>query len=83
MRAWEIKSYALFLCKNGGIKVEQQKEKQVITYEQDKIQQVINILNDIPFNGYIQIKGINQIFDILGSPCKDEKAENININKEK
>jgi hypothetical protein len=53
----------------------EQKEKQIITYEQEKIQQVINILNSIPFNGYLQITGIKTVFDILGNPCKDEVKE--------
>lgn len=47
-----------------------EQEKQIIgvLYEEEKMKQVINILNTIQVFGVNQIKGMNFVFDILTNP---------------
>ena len=50
-------------------------EKEVVSYEKDKIQLLFNILNSLQFIGIQQAQGIAQISVILDNPITNDKQE--------
>jgi hypothetical protein len=50
-----------------------------VQYDQEKMQQVLNILNSIPVNGINQVNGMKFIFDTLTNPIP---FNNIDENKD-
>lgn len=57
---------------------ETKKEKQEIKgvlYEEQKMQQVINILNNLPVSGLNNVKALGIVFDILTNPIQFDEAE--------
>ena len=50
-------------------------EKEVVSYEKDKIQLLFNILNSLQFTGIQQAQGIAQISVILDNPITNDKQE--------
>ena len=47
---------------------EQEQKIKGVLYEEEKMKQVVNILNTIQVVGVNQIKGMSTVFDILTSP---------------
>ena len=47
---------------------------EVVTYEKNKIQLLLNILNSMQFTGIQQAQGIAQISVILGDPITENKT---------
>ena len=47
---------------------------EVVSYETDKIQLLLNILNSMEFKGIQQAQGIAQISVILNNPIKNSEA---------
>lgn len=50
-------------------------EKEVVSYEKEKIQLLFNILNSLQFTGIQQAQGIAQISVILDNPITNDKQE--------
>ena len=48
--------------------------QEVVSYEKDKIQLLLNILNSMSFTGIQQAKAIAQISVILGDPITENKT---------
>ena len=48
-------------------------EKEVVSYEKEKIQLLFNILNSLQFTGIQQAQGIAQISVILDNPVTNSK----------
>jgi hypothetical protein len=51
------------------------KEKHIVSYEEESVQHLINILNTFPISGYVQVKSMNTVFDILANPLPEASAE--------
>ena len=51
--------------------------QEVVSYPNDKIQLLFNILNSMNFTGIQQAQGIAQISVILNSPIIEDKKENV------
>ena len=47
--------------------------QEVVSYEKDKIQLLLNILNSVQFTGIQQAQAIAQISVILGDPITENK----------
>ena len=47
---------------------------EVVSYEKDKIQLLLNILNSVQFTGIQQAQAIAQISVILGDPITENKT---------
>ena len=48
--------------------------QEVVSYEKDKIQLLLNILNSVQFTGIQQAQAIAQISVILGDPITENKT---------
>lgn len=51
-----------------------------ITYNIKDIEIVLNLINQIPFQGIDNAMKINNIFQILNSPFLKQQEQNLNIN---
>ena len=49
--------------------------QEVVSYEKDKIQLLLNILNSMEFKGIQQAQGIAQISVILNNPIKNSEVK--------
>lgn len=52
------------------------KQIKTAVYEEEKINQVLNILNTLPIVGVNNIKGIGYVFDVLTNPISNEETKN-------
>lgn len=54
---------------------EQEQQIKGVLYEEEKMKQVINILNMIQVVGVNQIKGMSTVFDILTNPIPFQNVQ--------
>jgi len=75
----------LILAKRRIISMEQQNNttQEVVSYEKDKIQLLLNILNSMQFAGIQQAQGIAQISVILNNPIQLESEKDGKDNEVK
>ena len=55
--------------------------QEVVSYEKDKIQLLLNILNSVQFTGIQQAQAIAQISVILGQPIQNETGKDDKENE--
>ena len=55
--------------------------QEVVSYEKDKIQLLLNILNTMQFTGIQQAQAIAQISVILGQPIQNETGKDDKENE--
>ena len=55
--------------------------QEVVSYEKDKIQLLLNILNSVQFTGIQQAQAIAQISVILGQPIQNETSKDDKENE--
>ena len=55
--------------------------QEVVSYEKDKIQLLLNILNTMQFTGIQQAQAIAQISVILGQPIQNETSKDDKENE--
>lgn len=60
---------------------EEKKQIKGIMYEEEKMQQVINILSSIPVSGINNVNGMKIIFDILTNPVPFKPVEEVSPEK--
>jgi len=53
-----------------------------LKYTSQQIEQVLNLLNTLPFKGFEDAMKLNKIFQILNSPFVNKSNQNNNINIE-
>lgn len=56
-------------------------EKDTVTYEKEKIELLMNILNSVSFTGIQQIQAIAQVSVILGNPVPMQENDDEQVNK--